>query len=333
MLTHRLQLGLSRPIRHLRRPLRLLDRLLGLTLSTQELSAVQEACSRSGVRFGAYYHWYLHKAITANRVRRLDKASLLGTVGRMDQTNYSPLDASLSDPRGLLIAIPHHGHYILSIIGIIERLRAKRDVFVFYGSPATHAGNDIFDTLHACLYGDPQSGAHIIHDTRTGMARAIRALQSGATVVIMPDVYKHERDTFSVPFCGRPLSVMLGTAALARRTRSVILPAVSIPVESNPCFTTAFLPVIDPASDGSGDILHHDYRTMVKLFRHFEREMNAQIVYWQYSRSHYIRKADFPSVTPESLKTVADLFFRDPRIHVDTRHPIRLDEQQTRSVE
>jgi lauroyl/myristoyl acyltransferase len=243
----------------------------------------------------------------------------------MDKTDYVLLDNATSNPCGLVIAIPHHGHYILSIVGIVEHLRRKRDVFVFYGAPATHSGNEIFDALYARLYGHHKTAAHIIHDTRSGMSEAIRALRSGAAVIIMPDAYRHVRDTYSLPFCNRPLNVMLGTAAIARRTNSVILPAISNPEEGKLSFSTAFGPIVSPGADQGEDMLHRDYCTMARLFQHFEQAMSDRIIYWQHARSHYMRMSEFPSISSESLEAISDLFFRDPRIQVDTRDPVRLD--------
>lgn len=329
---HSLLMDASSPMRRLRRRIPMLEKLLRVELNDREFESVGIACARSHVEFGAFYHWYLQKLLVSQHVRRLDKTSTLGIVAGMDRTDYTALNVAARDPRGLIVAIPHHGHYILSIVALAERLRASREVLVFYGAPQTHAGNEIFDLLYAQLFGDAGSRVEVIHDTRAGMVRAIRGLQNGAAVVIMPDVYKNEHDTFLVPFCGRPLNVMFGTAALARRTGAAILPVVSRPLARGLGFDSAFGAIIeypyaheDAQQATPIDTVHSDYRTTLQMFRMFETCMDTSIVYWQYIRSHYMRDAEFPELSPDALKAVAGLFLVDPRVHIDLDNPIRLD--------
>lgn len=314
------------PLRRLRRRVPFLEKLLRVSLTDQEFHSVGIACERSGVDFGTFYHWYLQKLLVSRQVRRLEATSTLKMVARMDRSDYARVDALRDEPRGLVIAIPHHGHYILSIVALADRLRASREVLVFYGSPQTHAGNEIFDQLYGQLFDDPSSGVQVIHDNRAGIVRALRGLKNGAAVVIMPDVYKHEHETFLIPFCGRPLNIMLGTAALARKTGSVILPMVSQPTAHGLGFTSVFGDVIDEGTREAkaDDTVHADYRVMAQVFQQFETVMAPAIVYWQYIRSHYMREATFPELTPDSMQAIADLFFVDPRVNVDLRDPIRL---------
>lgn len=320
------------PIRRLHGRVPILERWLHVELNDREAESTRIACARSKVAFGAYYHWYLQKLLISKGVRRLDKASTLKMIASMDRTDYAAADIAAADPRGLIVAIPHHGHYILSITALADRLRASRQVLVFYGDPKTHSGNEIFERLHAQLFSGADSGVEVIHDTRAGMVRAIRGLQNGAVVMIMPDVYKNEEDTVLLPFCGKPLNVMFGTVALARKTGAAILPMVSRPSPRGLGFDGAFGAIIEyPRMDQNiaqptpADITHLDYRTTLRLFEAFEAHMNDSIFYWQYVRSHYARDAEFPDLSHDELKTVAELFFADPRIGVDLHDPIRLD--------
>lgn len=339
MLLQQAQLNLAKPIRFLRSQASLLDKLLQISLPPDEFSAVKDACDRSGARFGAFYYWYLQKKLMADQVRRLDRPAMLNAIKRLDHTDYAQLNIPDNHSQGLLVAIPHHGHYIFSIVGLVERLRRTREVLIFYGSPKTHAGNELFDELHACLFGDPDSNARVVHDTRGGMAQAMRGLQHGAAVIIMPDVYKHERDTYLIPFCDRPLNVMLGTAILARKTNSAILPAVSHPSPTRLSFRTEFGQVLDGnravnfEAKSSYGFVHDDYRTTIDVFRFLEESMRNEIMYWQYCRSHYTRKSPFPTIEKESLDAIIERFFDDPRVNVDIRTAMRLDESPATDVQ
>lgn len=330
MRLHKLLVRATGALRRLARRSVAIEKWLGLELGDQDIRALQIACDRGGVRLGAYYHWYLQKLVVANRLRQLDGPAVQRMIASMDETDYGPLDEACRAQRGLLIAIPHHGHYILSIIAVAERLRGKREVFVFYGDPATHVGNDLFDQLHGHVWGD-SPWVHVIHDNRAGLVRALRALQKGAVVVIMPDVFKDEHDTLVVPFCGRQLNVLLGTAALARKTSSAILPLVAL-AQPGLGFVGKFGTLLQsPADREQGEsqsaetIIHNDYRTTLALFHQFETVMDSCMIHWQYVRGHYARTAAFPEIPGDSLDDVTELFFSDPRIKVDLSNAVRVE--------
>lgn len=321
------------PIRFLDRRIPFIEKLIRLHIGKTEFEAVRLACTYCRATFGTYYYWYAIKLIVSQHLRSLDKRSTLAMVRKMDNTDYSFLDAFCDHSKGLLVATPHHGHYILSIVALAERLRTSREVLIFYGAPLTHPGNEIFDHLYTQLFGNPSSGVRIIHDNRAGISRALRGLKAGAVVLIMPDVYKNEDDTYVIPFCGRPLNVMFGTAALARKTQSEILPMVSLPAETGLGFKSVFGPtVVDdagtpPAQDEIEDVdtAHADYRVTLEMFTYFESIMAMSIVHWQYVRSHFMRQAGFPEITPASARQIDDFISIDPRFKIDLSGLIKLD--------
>lgn len=321
-------LGATFPLKLLHNRSSVIERLLKIPLSDDDISSLNTACARSRVRIGEYYHWYLKKLIISQRIRNIDAHSVRGMLSRCDHTDYSVLDGVAQKPGGLLVAIPHHGHYILSIVGAVEYLRQSRDVSIFYGDPKTHAGNEIFDTIHRVLWSSPTARVQVIYDTRSGIAKAIRGLQNGAVVIILPDVYKDNDETFLLPFCGRALNVMLGTAALARRTRANILPMVSQPRGLGVGFSTIWGPVLWAAqaiddSAGAGTNIT-DYRATVAMFRFFEEVMDGSVIYWQYVRQHYMSEIEFPVLTPESIPAIADLVLASPHANLNLDNAFQL---------
>ncbi len=328
MFIDQLVLQLGRPLHYIKRPFSLVERVLNLRLQPGELESVLESCTRSDSTLGDYYYWYFQKQILARSLRSLDKRKTLKKLSSLDLSEYESLTRhGDSQETGLIIAIPHHAHYILSIIAIAETLRHHRQVLVFYGSPATHAGNELFDDLYAALFEDENSNVRVIHDTRRGLTAAIDGLKNGAAVIIMPDVYKHEHGTYLLPFCGRPLNVMLGTAALARKTRSSIVPAISFACRGSLHFGTRFEHVITTWVNGESDapseaaaIIHQDYCVTLKLFQAYEIAMSNSIHHWQHARAHYKRKLGFPRLDPSTIEVTANLFFKDPRVRYQ-QHP------------
>jgi hypothetical protein len=331
LLLLRIALYLLRPLRWSSRRWRLVERLLGLDFAPRELESVRAACAGAGQPLGAYYYWKLAQVAEVAIFRRLDKDATLALIARSDETDYSALDLLLRDPRGALLAIPHHGSFVFSIVALAERIRRQRQVFVFYETPKVHATNEVFDVLYTRLFADPSSGVTILHNNRNGLATAIKQLKLGSLVVIMPDVYKDRDDTYQVPFCGRSRNAMLGTAVLARRTASTILPMVSDPSGKGFGFKTRFAdPIERRAAAGSREdesaatALYEDYRTTAALFGRFERFMRDRLLHWQYCRTHHFSEPAPPRLDAEALARLSELFLKDPRVHVDLASPMAI---------
>lgn len=320
---------------HLGRPLNLLDRRIAaiekwlkIPLPEVDERLVREACAMSGgKRLGSFYHWYLLKLLVARAVRGIDRQRALSLINACDKTDYTSIRSVLSSDRGVLIAIPHHAHYIFSMIALAEKVRAHRLVYVFYGQPDTHRGNEIFDHLHQRIWGNA-ANVQVIHDTRQGMAKAIKGLKNGAVVLIMPDVFQNESDTMVVPFCGRALNVMMGTATLARRTKAWILPAVSTRHGRGLGFVTRFGTRIDyrspNAQSRSAASRIADYGVTRILFKQFEDFMSSELLYWQNVRQFLAQGSHFQTSTAEQLMTFAEQLAADPlmqlpRLTVDLR--------------
>lgn len=316
-----------RPLSRLRRRIRWLERFLETPLSDSDEQALRIACQRSGVELGAFYHWYVQKKVISLSWRRFDRPRVLRMVGALDRTCYAPLDDLLRDSRGMLLALPHFGLYINTIVGVIERVRMHRPICIFYGNPATHPGNEVFDLLCRRVWlDDPDSNVRVLYDTRSGLAKAIRALESGAVVIIMPDVFKDELDAFQVPFCGRAMNVMLGTASLARRTAARIVPIVCTPVGRGMDFSTEFGDAIEVSSaaldDVAVDVELLNYRMTLRMFRFYETVMSHRILFWQFARQHYAHQTCLPSIGFDTLSEAVNLFVAEARVSAPHAMPL-----------
>lgn len=317
MLIPKLMTQLSRPVRCIDRRVTWIENIIKTPLTDDDERHLRIACAESGnVKFGEYYYWYLQKLFVANALRRGNREKFLSLLTRSDRSDYSTIDALACSKRGLLIAIPHHAHYILSIIMLAERLRSRRKTFLFYGDPKTHPGNEVFDRLNGWFWDDENS-VGFIHNTRTGLATAIRELRAGAAVFIMPDVFKDENSTFPIRFCNRSLSIMLGTATLSRKTDSLIVPMISTPTASGFGFKSIFAPPCSeqrPASDCQSirSLLAYDYRVMRGLFAFYEEHIKSHLIYWQNVRQHIAQNGPHLDVPRAELARVAGLLERDP---------------------
>lgn len=303
------------------------ERLFQERHSEQDVQAIRQACHAAGVKLGAYYGWKLRQMAVSSTLEQLDRAPALALMQHNDSSAYAALDEALDVPDGLILAIPHHGHFVMAICALCERIRSTRDVFVFYDSPGTNAKNAVFDAMREKLFGSPQSRVNVLHNDRAGLARAIRELRKGNIVVLMPDVYKAAGDTYQVPFCGRPRNAMLGTATIARRSGARVLPVVANERSGLFGFENAFGALLSSGhSDGSpAGNLHADYRLTLAMYRAFEPMMRDRLHHWQYVANHMAASALTTTLdSAELIGMAAPLFLRDPNVQVQTAAPILL---------
>ncbi len=319
MLAHHVIVHLARPIRLLKQRFKPLESLLKTPINRQDEKSIREACTASGkAQLGEFYHWYLQKLIISKAIRGIDREKALSLIGSADASDYQSIRQITDSTAGVLVAVPHHAHYIFSIIALAERLRLHRRVYIFYGQPDTHQGNEVFDQLHTVIWGD-ESNVEVIHDTRQGLAKAIRGLKNGDVVFIMPDVFKQEESTLVIPFCGRPMSVMLGTATLARKTGAWILPVISTTHGRGMGFRTLFGERIDchrhaAESENAEVIRIIDYRITRHIFAQCEKVMAKELLYWQNMRQHLAQEAGYKMPDKNELGVIADMLRFDPDI-------------------
>lgn len=286
-----------------------LERLLGLPLTKENVESLRAVPASSNI--GRFYHWYLQKMIVARAIRGLDKVRASDFIAAIDRTDYAPVDSLIESRSGALVAIPHHAHYILTMTALAAYIGRHRKVKVFYASPAKNKGNAVFDHLHSLLFSDPDCGVEIIHNTRQGLARAISGLKNGDIVFIMPDAYEDVTATMMLPFCGRLTNVMLGTAVLARKTGSWILPVVSRKVGLGLAFSTHFGRPIYPSSANASLTAEQDrianYAVMLRVFAQFEEVMASELLLWQNLRQHFENGVGVHDLVPlEQIESAVD---------------------------
>lgn len=308
---------------HLARPLRLLDRqlpwieeLVETPLNVQDLASVRKACAISGVNLGEYYHWYLQKRLVSDAIRNLSREEGMALVEEVDHSDYGTAKELFGTEKGILIALPHHAHYIFTVIALAEKLRETRPVYLFFGEPGRNPGNEIFDHMCRVFYG-PGRNVGTVHDNRQGLAKAMRVLKEGAAVFILPDAFSNEEHTFAIPFCGSALNIMLGTAILARKTGAIIQPVLSTPHGKGFGFKSEFAaPIHHGVVAGEGDLETRirDYEVMRRVFGFYEQFMAPSIVYWQQVRRHLSQVGEFKELSPQQLDEVATLLANDPAL-------------------
>lgn len=303
-----------------------IERALKLPLSSIDAQRIRRV--NGGSNLGAYYHWYFQKLLVAEAIKRSDQESARAFITAADKTNYAAAEALIQSQTGVLVAIPHHAHYILTMTALAARIGQQRKVKVFYASPKTNKGNSVFDQLHILLFSDPAFGVEVIHNTRQGLIQALKGLKNGEIVFIMPDAFEDVTATMMLPFCGALIDVMLGTAILARKTGAWILPLVSQTVGHGLAFGAHFgEPIHLRARVGLNPEQERisDYAVMRDVFAQFERMMKKDLLLWQSVLQHGIDEkmpvtlADGPELPMEIKHLRLDPIFRVPDLMLDLR--------------
>jgi hypothetical protein len=302
------------------------ERHLGIPLSDNDAASVALACQASKARFGDFYAWQLWNSRVADVLRKEGMRGLFGIVAANDHSNYELLDEALESEAPLIAAIPHHGHYVLAIMALIERVRERRDAMIFYADPKKRSGNAIFDDgFSTCHWSDRNSRVQLLHDNREGLAKALRGLREGKVLVILPDVGPEPERTRLVPFLRRALPTMLGTATLSRKTGARILPLVETLGGEELHFCSTFSQTLKAApSDGVHESLYSDYEATCSLFSRLGAHMEKSLYRWQFCREFFSSGTELPRLDPDTATSVASALLASSRANPFAIPPIEI---------
>lgn len=131
------------------------------------------------------------------------------------------------------------------------------------------------------------------------------------------------------PFCGQLLHSMLGTAVLARKTGSLVLPVVSKTHGNGLGFYTWFGDKIehllsDDAGLDSEQTKLADYGLMKRMYEQLEDQMRPDLYQWQHVRGHLANAPKTQLLEQGKLAELAESLasnpmFKPPQVVVDLR--------------
>lgn len=173
------------------------------------------------------------------------------------------LDACRAAGRGLVVAVPHAGNWELAGIAM-QRMGYP---FFFLARRQKNALTDAFLNRLRAAEGVPA----VMNDP--GLMRGvIRRLRDGEMLALLPDV-RARTPAFDIPFLGGRANLGGGPALLARRTGSVLLPAIVERIGWTRFRVEFFDPIApDPAADRDADA----GRMLTLLMAKLESEIRAR---------------------------------------------------------
>jgi hypothetical protein len=178
----------------------------------------------------------------------------------------------LDGSRPVVLAAPHYGPAPIGYVAAVNHIGPRRPINLFYDEcRAPRRLERLFE----------RGGV----DSKTllggfsGVVSAMRALERGEWLVMMPDAFDDMAHTMAVPFFGRMLRVAAGTAFFALRTEALVVPVFTAPtarlgvrvILGRPIDSRRFFAVDEPQSI---------FMLTRALFACFERELRRTPEHW-----------------------------------------------------
>ncbi len=204
-------------------------------------------------------------------------------------TGLARVEAILEEEPGTILAIPHYGAFIPLLMKMSQVCKGKKKFNVIFNDPKVTPSNAQYGELFARLGVD----GSVLYPDRRGTISALKALKRGECLAILPDVYFGSATTMAVPFFNRLLRVMPGTAFLATRTATKIIPLYATPNRTMG-FEVHIGSIIDPADHACDDDDQSQFSIIRALSSELERQFRSCPAPWNYWASLRERSTRLP---------------------------------------
>ena len=185
------------------------------------------------------------------------------------------LDLVRNDPQPVVFVTPHYGPFGLACLKLIQTIGRQKTVNAFYDPPAKNPSSAGFEALLKGL----GYGFNALFNDSTAVLKALRVLKRGEALTMMPDVFDITGHVLYVPFFGRLVPAMAGTALFALKSQARVVVGYACPGAG--LRTTVQLGVpITPQRTG---VLEADIASLTAaIFRDMERQIRQAPQHWAY---------------------------------------------------
>ena len=191
---------------------------------------------------------------------------------RVDLEGFGELE-NVSPGEAVVAFSAHYGHFLLATLCLILRSPKHMRIHILYNAPPV---TGLLPTVQELLpmLGRPVESIHIDH---AGTLRALRALRRGDLVILLADHVPFDGSEIHIPFLGRLMTAMRGTAFLALRSNARLLPFYGF-LRGRDRFTVRVEPSLRLARTGSEE--QDLYETTAGVFASIERQVLAHPEQW-----------------------------------------------------
>lgn len=177
----------------------------------------------------------------------------------------------LDESRPVIFATPQYGSPTVGCVALAHLLRERRVLNVCYDMGR---GAELAPFVeHAGLQTTE------LPDGLPGIRAALRALERGECLAMLPDAFSHLEQALVVPFFNRLIRVTSCVASLALRTRALIVPAFAVPRRKFG-LSVIFDAPIDPAGIVAADERQALFTLTHLLFVHIENRLRVAPEHW-----------------------------------------------------
>jgi KDO2-lipid IV(A) lauroyltransferase len=209
-------------------------------------------------------------------LRQLDQAGLRAYARK--HVHYLDVDAMrhvAAHDGPVVLITPHYGAYLPASLRLIADVGPRKRFNVFFDDPADNASTVDYEPIYR-RFGGP---ATVLYNNRRAVVAALKALQRGEVLTMMPDVYDVAGNHVAVPFLGGLTHAMTGTAFFALRANALLVPVYCHYTHGQDCVLDVQRPI--PLSD-SPDPDQALYETTAAIFANMEAQLRRRPAPWIY---------------------------------------------------
>lgn len=188
------------------------------SLSDQELRQLQQRYRHSMRKFNLIKEHLSH-------LKAPQLESFVAEHVQVDGQEY--LDALKTDNKPVIFVTPHYGSFQLGCLKLIQEIGKQKTVNAFYNPPSKNHSSEGFEELFKGL----GYGFNALFNDDTAVLKALRVLKRGEALTMMPDVFDISGHALYVPFFGRLVPAMAGTAMFALKSNATVIVGYSCPQE------------------------------------------------------------------------------------------------------
>ena len=185
------------------------------------------------------------------------------------------LDAVMESEAPVIFVTPHYGNFAAGCLKLIKEIGHRKTINAFYNPPLKSRASQGFEELfHRLGYG-----YNALFNDDTAVLKALRVLKRGEALTMMPDVFDIAGHVLYVPFFGRLIPAMAGTALFALKGGANVIVGYNCPGAGLASTLKLGAPI---RVERSGD-LEADLATLTTaIFAELEAQIRAAPEHWMY---------------------------------------------------
>jgi KDO2-lipid IV(A) lauroyltransferase len=211
--------------------------------------------------------------------RHLESLSVDGLNDFLDQhvriEGGEHLEAVKNSSAPVIFVTPHYGNFPAGCLKLIKEIGHHKMVNAFYNPPSKNRSSEGFEDLFQRL----GYGFNALFNDDTAVLKALRVLKRGEALTMMPDVFDISGHVLYVPFFGRLVPAMAGTAMFALKGRANVIVGYSCPGEGLSSTLKLCRPLL---IERTGDLDHDVALLTGAIFRELEVQIRSAPEHWIY---------------------------------------------------